>query len=508
MLSNYEYMTLYVKRLFLLGLLLAPVHVIAQLNNLWHYEVGADVTAAPSNKLPFWFRADQYGSVPLSGTSTSFIAGAYKSYDSTKTHKIDWAFGLQTRANLGNEAYLTLIEGYLKAKTGIFELSAGRTKNITGLIDSTLSSGSFSISGNALGIPQIQLAIPQYYTIPIFDQLFAFKANYAFGIVGDLTIKDNQRATHAETYYQQNSLYVRLGKPAWKLKLFGGINHNVMSGNERSIFGPDFTLSPIQGLIYAAIGKTYIPPAYVINDHELRSKVGNHLGSVDMQLQYDFPRIRLTMYRQNIYDVGAIGHLANIADGINGISITNLSMSDKNFKWYKILFELIYTKNQAGEYNSGRTSSGDEDYYNNYVYLQGWSYGGLNLGNPLLTDRKYTRHDLISDPSDYYINNRVIALHTGVSSSYKNTYFTLKLTYSKNYGTYGSSFEGHNLEYIEAKKPNPYGIFKETNQFSGYLEANRNIKNGFNVGVALAGDDGGLYDNSIGVQLKVKKIFN
>ena len=142
------------------------------------------------------------------------------------------------------------------------------------------------------------------------------------------------------------------------------------------------------------------------------------------------------------------------------------------------------------------------------MYLQGWSYGGLNLGNPLLTDRKYTRHDLISDPSDYYINNRVIALHTGVSSSYKNTYFTLKLTYSKNYGTYGSSFEGHNLEYIEAKKPNPYGIFKETNQFSGYLEANRNIKNGFNVGVALAGDDCGLYDNSIGVQLKVKKIFN
>lgn len=450
--------------------------------------------AAPDDKLPFWFRAGQYGSIPLAGTSASFISSAYKDYDTTNKKSVYWGAGLQARANMGNAAYLTLIEGYVKLKKGIFELKAGRTKDIVGIVDTALSSGSFSISGNALGIPRIDLSMPEYYSLPFLKKFLAFKATLGYGWVGNVAI-NSEKAPDVKSdrlNYLQNSLYIRLGHPASKLKLFGGVNHNVMYGNERRNLL--FNISPTSTLIYAATGKTYSG----------LSKIGNHLGSIDMALQYDFNNIRLMLYRQNLYDVGAIGHLANITDGINGISLYNKKPVAEILSWSKLLVEFIYTKNQAGGYGAN-VKSGDEDYYNNYEYTDGWVYKGVNIGNPLLTSRKYTRNGIITDPNDYIIDNRIIALHTGIEGAVKKINILMKLTYSMNYGTYGTSYPGHSTS--GKYGGNKYGLFKEVNQFSGYLEANKNINTTLNVGAAVAADQGGLYYNSAGLLVKVRKSF-
>ena len=131
---------------FLFLLNLVPGIVWSQSNN-WHYSIEGQGIVSPSGKLPFWFRADQYGSVPLPGTSGSLLGTIYKDYDTTRKHKIDWGAGFETRANFGKGSNLTLIQGYVKGRLGVFELKAGRTKEIVGLVDSTLSTGAFSVSG-------------------------------------------------------------------------------------------------------------------------------------------------------------------------------------------------------------------------------------------------------------------------------------------------------------------------------------------------------------------------
>jgi hypothetical protein len=45
------------------------------------------------------------------------------------------------------------------------------------------------------------------------------------------------------------------------------------------------------------------------------------------------------------------------------------------------------SKSQGGEPDAKITPSGDEDYYNNYLYERGWTYHGENLGNPLFTSK-------------------------------------------------------------------------------------------------------------------------
>src|SRR5690606_16014761 len=103
------------------------------------------------------------------------VGFARKEYDPGEKKLFDWGASFEGRANLGQGSNLTLIEGYGKMRRGIFELRAGRSKEITGICDTLFSSGSFSVSGNNLGIPKIELSIPDYFVIPWFDQLFAVK---------------------------------------------------------------------------------------------------------------------------------------------------------------------------------------------------------------------------------------------------------------------------------------------------------------------------------------------
>lgn len=486
-------------------LLLISLAARSQSDNWWHYSLENQTTISGAGKLPFWFRSGQYGSIPLSGISTGLIGNIYKGYDSTNNNAVDWAVGLQVRANAGNTTNFSIIEGYAKVRASIFELSLGRTKDVVGLVDTSLSSGSFAVSGNSLGIPKISLAIPEYFTLPIFDKLFAIKGNYAFGYFGSVGLQQQHaKVLRSNQYYQQTTFYARLGKPEWRLKLMSGINHNVMFGNERQIFGSEYTLSSLQTLIYSAIGKTYHHPDPFFDEY-LGGKVGNHIGSVDFGLQYDFDRFRVEAYHQVIYDVGAIGHLANLNDGITGVSIINTYQENDRFNWKRILFELVHTKDQAGALTS-KSPSGDEDYYNDGEFLDGWSYYYANIGNPLLTSQAYTRDGLPVNPVDYFINNRVIGFHTAAQASLDDMLFTLKLTLTRNYGTYGTSFEGHTTgprRYIPE-----WGFFNQVNQFSGYIDVNKTFYNGLSGGVAVGYDYGGLYYNTLGVQLRLKKTFN
>lgn len=169
-----------------------------------------------SGHVPFWLRSNQYGSIPLDGTSLSFIGSVRKDYDLSNERLFDWGASIEGRANLGNGSNLTLIEGYGKVRLSIFELRAGRSKQITGLCDTTLSSGSWAVSGTNLGIPQIGVSIPEFFTIPWFGGLFAFKGNYSHGWMGDLQMS---RYIEADTlqlgsFLHQKSFYGRFGKPS------------------------------------------------------------------------------------------------------------------------------------------------------------------------------------------------------------------------------------------------------------------------------------------------------
>lgn len=491
------------------------LNVSAQ-DSLFHYEVEAQATATSNGHVPFWMRSNQYGSIPNSGASGSFLARASKTYDTTRSDNwygkeklIDWGAGFEGRTNVGKESNLSLIEGYGKLRYAIFELKVGRTKDQMGLNgDSSLTSGNFAISGNALGIPKVEISIPEYYTLPIWDGLIAIKGNFAHGWVGEYLAHTIGGMTpgsivYPKTFYHQKSLYGRIGRKDWRLKLYGGFNHQAMWGNENDVYGSAYNLSSSQTFFYVITGQAYG------NESIPNSKIGNQIGSIDVGVEYNFEKGNLLIYRQNFYEVGALSKLANILDGLNGIRLENKEAGNSNekvFQWKTLLFEFLYTKNQAGELWSKITKSGDENYYNNYYYNEGWSYKERGLGTPFITTKNEAKQGQIKDPNQYFINNRLYAFHLGLSGYLKSWTFISKLSYSRNFGTYKTSPIG--WSFGATRYPPQNGIFKTVNQFSGHIELQKELKNPeLVVGIISAIDYGELLDNSIGLQLRVIKRF-
>lgn len=491
------------KKLYLLItllILLNPAAIKAQESDI-HYTFETSGSYISSDHVPFWLRSNQFGSIPLDKASISFIVSIQKEYDSKNKKLFDWGGSIEGRANIGNKSNFTLIEGYGKLRISIFEVRAGRSKEITGLCDTSLSSGAFAVSGNALGIPKVQISIPEFYSIPIFGKLFAFKGSYAHGWVGAIPVNMlDGSVSNLKTFLHQKSFYGRFGKPGWKLKFYGGFNHQAQWGSEAEYYGSNYTLSELECYIYVITGKPYSTSAIA------SSKIGNHLGSIDLGFDYNFNNVKLFAYHQFFYDIGALYHLANLRDGLSGISFTSRqSTNDHTFKWKKILLELFYSKNQAGELWSPETPSGDENYYNNDTYVEGWSYKGIGVGNPLIGTRYAIREELPDDPNDYFINNRVVALHIGFEGSVQNWDFVLKTSYSFNYGTFGTSEVGHTLGKVRTLPK--YGIFPETKQFSSCFEANKEFKKHLKFGFMGAFDAGGLYYDSFGLLLRMSKSF-
>jgi hypothetical protein len=122
--------------------------------------------------------------------------------------------------------------------------------------------------------------------------------------------------------------------------------------------------------------------------------------------------------------------------------------------------------------------------------MQGWSYQGTGIGNPFICQKSFAREGLPSYPYQYFISNRVAAFHFGFEGSINKWDFILKTSYSLNYGTYATITQ-----------------FLETKQFSAYLDATRELKNGLNIGFTGAVDVGELYYNSVGVLFRVSKSF-
>ncbi len=490
--------------------------LFAQTDTMRQYlQLTVDAGYSGNNAVPFWMRSNQFGSIPLSATSGSVLLRAARNYGYTgewpevkdKAPAWDWGYAVEARANMGSKIQGQLIDAHAKLRFKMFEAKLGRTKDVMGLNgDTLLSSGNFAVSGNALGVPMLDIRLSEYYRLSWFDGLFSFKGNFANGYMGKMLIDPGQfqtppRDNNMPTLLHQKSLYGRIGKKDWRINFYGGISHQVQWGAEKKVYGSNYTLNDFQTLLYVMFGKAYGAPGVP------RSKLGNQQGSIDMAFSYDWDNLQLMAYRQNFYDVGAISKLANIADGLNGITLTNkrFGHSLKNWDWHKVLVEFFYSKDQAGYPWSKPTKSGDEDYYNNYYYQQGWSYKSQGLGSPLIVTAHSARAGQANFPGDYFISNRVVAGHIGTRLQVYGWNVFSKMTLARHYGTFATSIYGKTTGEIKSE---PYEKqFVPVSQFSAILSGERQLKNKMYLGVSLALDQGQLLENSFGARVSLRKVY-
>ena len=158
--------------------ILVALRLAAQENVAPTIFVGGGVTTGTYT--PFWLRANQYGAVPA---EESYGTVGFETRGKVVLSKrADWGYGVAARVNLAETKADPMIqEAYLTGRYGIFELQVGRKRQLQGLMDSTLSSGSYIWSGNALPMPSINLVVKDFWAPAFLKDVVGFKGNFSHG---------------------------------------------------------------------------------------------------------------------------------------------------------------------------------------------------------------------------------------------------------------------------------------------------------------------------------------
>lgn len=478
--------------------LVSPV-TLAQQSTRWSGYADVNTYASTSNRTPFWLRTNQWGVVPIDAPAASLRLGVHRAYkltDSLHRRRIDWGFGIETVGNLNRDAtrykrsQFQLPAAYVKIRFGRVELWAGRRQQITGLVDTLLSSGSYAVSGNALPIPQIQLVLPDFVPLHFLKDVVAIKGSYTHGGFNVPYIQDVR--------LHQKFVYIRIGRPSAKLHVLAGLNHQVQWGGhadylKNSPVAVDGQLTTnfgdyLKSVVLGIIPKDLDNVRYTSFD--AANRIGNHLGSIDIGLTLIRPASSWFICHQHPFEDASGLSWRNVPDGLYGIRWLNRAVSgstNRFWTWNRIVVEVLSTKNQSGPYFSapGQNFKGADNYYNHSQYLEGWSYYGQTIGTPFIVPRP----DLASTSEQgefYFPNNRTVVGYTAFDALLgKRIMVQGRFSYSRNFGTYSTPF------------------LAVENQFSGLLTANFPFS-GFghsSFSIAVGADKGQLLTKTAGMQI-------
>lgn len=400
--------------------------VIAQ-DSIRHWQdslklsVSTTATAASKDFLPLWLVANQYGAIKdrKSDVSTNiYLSNEYTSRN--QNFRISYTIDVYNNNHFDD---LTLVEANMKTSYKGWQFRAGRYREIIGEVDPTLSTGSLALSGNALPIPKISIAVPDYKKVPFTNGWLQFKGLLSHGWMG--------KNRYYESYLHEKAFFLQVGKK--KFKLFGGVTHFTEWGGKRGRFSLDRSWGGFWDIFFVKEANDGSLPS---ESNRRPNRAGDQRGTLEYGADLETSYGNWHFYNQVFFESGTGIDIRN-TDRLAGLSLT---FKDPQKKIKKVLVEFINTKQME---NYGKEW---QSYYNNGTYKTGWEYEDMIIGTPLFLNRVRGSHFLPAPPFNWQqdegregriignaniISNRIVGVHMGVEyEPFSRFYFKTLLTYN------------------------------------------------------------------------------
>jgi len=349
-------------------------------------------------------------------------------------------------------------ELYAHVRLYIVDITAGIKPMYTGPGNEELSSGSLLISNNAHPIPRVSVGIDRWTAFPGLYGYLEVKGGMSFGWLHD----KNEYVKH--TLFHHKYIGGRVGGKL-PVNIRYEFHHAAQWGGTSKANGDlGHDWRSFRNVFFARSGGS--------TRNEQLNAQGNHLLSQTLCVTAKGEGWHVDLYWQDIQEDARprfIGTGQNKKDGLWGVSM-------EQSRWPFLsgfTFEVLQTTDQSGPWHDrdGMVFGGNDSYYMNSIYQQGWTYFGRTIGNALMTPT----------------NSRVWAYHAGVKGDIYGYKYRVLCTYADNYGTYQTPARSHNTAFLmEVSKYVPQAW-------------------GLEFGIALAGDFGDQYGNQFGGQITVRK---
>lgn len=478
-----------------------------------HYDVEMQGSFS-KGKTPLWLNANKYGLSSLEKSNGYLRGSAIRPLSTDSARRWGVGYGVDVAVPLHYTSHVVVQQAFVEARWLHGVLSVGAKEYPMELKNQTLSSGSQTLGINARPVPQVRLALPEYWTLPFAHHWLAIKGHVAYGKMTDdnwqhdFTQKQSKFADGV--LYHSKAGYLRIGNEeafcSLSLELglemaaeFGGTPYRMTSDGLVTI--P--TEGGLKGMWHA-----FVPGGSDATDGEYHNVAGNTLGSWVFRLNYDADTWKLGFYGDHFFE----DHSAMFMLDYNGYGtgaewnthtkrryysyklkdmMLGLELNLKYGTWLRnIVLEYIYTKYQSGPYNHDRTENisdhlaGADDYYNHSIYA-GWQHWGQVVGNPLYRSPIYNTDGLLQ-----IYDNRFVAYHLGFDGQPTECFgYRVLGTYQKGFGTYWQPFTKmhHNVSFL--------------------VEGNYRFNHGWNVKGAYGMDFGSdeMLGHNAGFQLTISK---
>ncbi|MBP3776177.1 MAG: hypothetical protein IJ552_03340 [Prevotella sp.] len=476
------------------------------------YKVEMQASLSAGDHTPLWLNANKYGLSSLEKTN-GYLRGALSrplSRDDGRRWGI--GYGLDVAVAGHYTSRLIIQQAYVEGRWLKGVLSVGSKEYPMELKNQELSTGAQTLGVNARPVPQVRLALPEYWDIPGTNGWVSLKGHIAYGKYTDS--KWQKDFTHLQSKYTEGVLYhskagyLKIGNDYKFMPVSLELGLEMASQFGGSSFTHGEVIKSESGLkaFWHALTFSGTDTGEAGETGAYENVGGNHLGSWLIRLNFDYDAWYLGLYAEHFfedhssmffldYDGYGSGEewntrksrryfLYSLKDIMLGIE---LKLKQKT--WLNnIVLEYIYTKYQSGPVYHDHTQnisshiSGRDNYYNHHIFT-GWQHWGQVMGNPLYLSPLYNEDGVIE-----IRNNRFWAWHLGLSGNpLPDLHYRVLATYQKGWGTYYSP-------YIDPRK-----------SFCFLAEASYELPHNWLLKGSLGMDSGKIYGENYGIQLTVTK---
>lgn len=442
------------------------------------YSLEANAVSGTGRVAPFWIQTGRNGQIAASPHSGALTIGIEKT-NQTDERWWDYDFALSLTGQLHSRiqspdggyqnvgrAYTNNL--YAHVRLYIVDVTVGIKPLNYNSGDAQLTSGSLLFSGNARAMPRVTIGI---------DRWTAFPGLYGYleirGGVSQMLQWDDAYVTRALVHHKY--IGARIGGKL-PVQLIYQFHHVAQWGGYSPVYGD-------LGNDLKAFANAFLARSGGTMRMDQNNAQGNHIGEQQLALEVNIDGWHATAYWHQMFEDGPIRfmtHAMNVRDGLWGVNI-------QQDKWpfiSSITYELLHTTDQSGPFHDkdGFIYGGNDNYYQNGIYQNGWAYYFRTLGTPFITSPVYNEDGAIETK-----NNRVWAHYAGIRGDIYGYRYRVVCSHARNYGTYASALSSRNTAWM--------------------VEVSKHVEKawGLDFGLTLAGDVGNQFGNSFGAMLTVGK---
>ena len=427
-------------------------------------------------KTPLWLNANKYGLSSLDATN-GYVRGAVERPLSVDAgNKFGIGYGVDVVAPVNYTSKAVIHQAYIEGRWWHGTLTIGAKEQPMELKNADFSTGSQTLGINARPVPQVRLALGDYWTLPFANGWLHLKGHIAYGRMTDQNWQHD--FTHMQSKYSDKVLYhskagyLKIGNEEvfcpWSLEM----------GLEMvSLFGGTSYLPDGHGNLVPSKGGTgvrdfwnaFLPGGADNGETTYQNVEGDQLGSWVMRLNYEGDWSRFSFYADKFFedhssmfqlDYDGYGEgtewqekkkqrylLYDFKDWMLGFEYEY-----KPDNWLNnVVVEYLYSKYQSGPIYHDHTITvpdhigGRDNFYNHYIF-PGYQHWGQGMGNPLYRSTIYNE-----DGTIFFKDNRFVAFHLGLGGHPSDCLkWRFLATWQEGLGTYEKPYtrKKHNVSLL------------------------------------------------------------